>query len=42
MERPARLRGRRGRIKVRTEFRLLMMVHNLTKVYRHRMATVEA
>jgi transposase len=26
---------RRGRVKVRTEFRLLMMVHNLTKVYRH-------
>jgi transposase len=30
---------RRGRIKVRTEFRLLMMTHNLTKVYRHEIAT---
>ena len=33
---------RRGRIKVRTEFRLLMMAHNLTKVYRHRIATAGA
>ena len=33
---------RRGRVKVRTEFRLLMMAHNLTKVYRHRIATVGA
>ncbi|MBV8998842.1 MAG: transposase [Solirubrobacterales bacterium] len=33
---------RRGRIKVRTEFRLLMMSHNLTKVYRHQLATVGA
>jgi single stranded DNA-binding protein len=33
---------RRGRIKVRTEFRLLMMAHNLTKDYRHRIATVGA
>jgi hypothetical protein len=31
---------RRGRKKVRTEFRLLMMAHNLTKVYRHQIATV--
>ena len=29
---------RRGRIKVRTEFRLLMMAHNLTKVHRHHLA----
>jgi hypothetical protein len=33
---------RRGRIKVRTEFRLLMMTHNLTKVYRHEIATAGA
>ena len=33
---------RRGRVKVRTEFRLLMMTHNLTKVYRHQIATVGA
>ena len=33
---------RQGRIKVRTEFRLLMMAHNLTKVYRRRIATVGA
>ena len=33
---------RRGRMKVRTEFRLLMMTHNLTKVYRHQLATVGA
>ena len=30
---------RRGRVKVRTEFRLLMMTHNLTKAYRHQIAT---
>jgi transposase len=34
--------NRRGRMKVRTEFRLLMMVHNLTKVYRHQLAAVAA
>jgi transposase len=33
---------RRGRIKVRTEFRLLMMAHNLTKVHRRQIATVTA
>ena len=33
---------RRGRTKVRTEFRLLMMVHNLTKVYRHQIAALGA
>jgi hypothetical protein len=33
---------RRGRIKVRTEFRLLMMAHNLTKAHRHHIATVAA
>ena len=33
---------RRGRIKVRTEFRLLMMTHNLTKAYRHQIATMAA
>jgi transposase len=33
---------RRGRMKVRTEFRLLMMTHNLTKVYRHQIATMAA
>jgi transposase len=33
---------RRGRVKVRTEFRLLMMAHNLTKVHRHRLAAVGA
>jgi hypothetical protein len=33
---------RRGRIKVRTEFRLLMMAHNLTKVHRHQLTTVGA
>ncbi|MGZ6692578.1 MAG: transposase [Solirubrobacteraceae bacterium] len=33
---------RRGRIKVRTEFRLLMMAHNLTKVHRRQIATVAA
>jgi transposase len=29
---------RRGRTKVRTEFRLMMMAHNLTKVHRHHLA----
>ena len=33
---------RRGRVKVRTEFRLLMMTHNLTKAYRHQIATMGA
>jgi transposase len=33
---------RRGRVKVRTEFRLLMMAHNLTKVHRHQIATLAA
>ena len=33
---------RRGRKKVRTEFRLLMMAHNLTKLHRHQIATVGA
>ena len=33
---------RRGRMKVRTEFRLLMMAHNLTKVHRHHIATQAA
>ncbi|MBV9680226.1 MAG: transposase [Solirubrobacterales bacterium] len=33
---------RRGRIKVRTEFRLLMMAHNLTKAHRAQIATVAA
>lgn len=33
---------RRGRLKVRTEFRLLMMTHNLTKAYRHQIATMGA
>ena len=28
-------------MKVRTEFRLLMMTHNLTKAYRHRIAPSE-
>jgi transposase len=31
---------RRGRLKVRTEWRLLMMTHNLTKLHRHRLAPV--
>ena len=34
--------NRRGRIKVRTEWRLLMMTHNLAKVYRHQLATAGA
>jgi hypothetical protein len=33
---------RRGRIKVRTEWRLLMMTENLTKVHRHRLAALAA
>ena len=33
---------RRGRVKVRTEFRLLMMAHNLTKVHRHQLAAAGA
>src|SRR6188472_3489111 len=32
---------RRGRIKVHLEWRLLMMTHNLTKVHRHQLATME-
>ncbi len=31
---------RRGRSAVRTEWRLLMMTHNLTKLHRHQIATV--
>ena len=34
-----RRRHRRGRMTVRTEFRLLMMALNLTKVHRHQIAT---
>jgi transposase len=33
---------RRGRVKVRTEWRLLMMTYNLTKIHRHRLAAVGA
>jgi hypothetical protein len=33
---------RRGRTAVRTEWRLLMTTHNLTKLYRHQIATVGA
>ncbi|MGC1801900.1 MAG: transposase [Solirubrobacterales bacterium] len=33
---------RRGRTKVRLEWRLLMMTHNLTKVHRHQLTTVAA
>jgi len=33
---------RRGRIKVRTEWRLLMMTHNLTKIHRHQLAAAGA
>jgi len=33
---------RRGRTKVRLEWRLLMMTHNLTKVHRHQLPTVGA
>jgi hypothetical protein len=34
--------NRRGRIKVRTEWRLLMMTQNLGKLYRHQLATTGA
>jgi hypothetical protein len=30
---------RRGRAAVRTEWRLMMMTHNLTKLHRHQIAT---
>ena len=33
---------RRGRVKVRPEWQLLMMAHNLTKVHRHQPAAVGA
>jgi hypothetical protein len=33
---------RRGRTKVRLEWRLLMMTHNLAKVHRHQLAVVGA
>jgi hypothetical protein len=33
---------RRGRTAVRTEWRLLMATHNLTKLHRHQIATVAA
>jgi Transposase DDE domain len=33
---------RRGRTKVRLEWRLLMMTHNLNKIHRHRLAPIEA
>ena len=33
---------RRGRIKVRTEWRLLMMTHNLGKLHRHQLAAAGA
>jgi transposase len=33
---------RRGRTKVRLEWRLLMMTHNLTKIHRHQLAVVGA
>jgi transposase len=33
---------RRGRTAVRTEWRLLMMTHNLTKLHRHQIATARA
>ena len=33
---------RRGRTKVRTEWRLMMMTENLTKVHRHQIATARA
>jgi hypothetical protein len=33
---------RRGRTAVRTEWRLLMATHNLTKLHRHRLATAAA
>jgi hypothetical protein len=34
--------NRRGRVKVRTEGRLLMMTQNLAKVYRHQLAATGA
>jgi hypothetical protein len=33
---------RRGRVKVRTDWRLQMMTHNLTKLYTHQIATMAA
>jgi Transposase DDE domain len=33
---------RRGRVKVRTEWRLHMMTHNLTKLYNHQIASLAA
>ena len=33
---------RRGRTKVRLEWRLLMMTHNLVKVHRHQLAATAA
>jgi hypothetical protein len=33
---------RRGRTKVRLEWRLLMMAHNLNKVHRHQLTSVGA
>ena len=33
---------RRGRVKVRTEWRLHMMTHNLTKLYNHQKAALAA
>ena len=33
---------RRGRVKVRTEWRLLMTTHNLTKIHRHQLAAAGA
>ena len=33
---------RRGRSAVRTEWRLLMATHNLTKLHRHQLATATA
>ena len=33
---------RRGRTAVRTEWRLLMTTHNLTKLHRHRLAAIGA
>ncbi|MBV8711324.1 MAG: transposase [Solirubrobacterales bacterium] len=33
---------RRGRVAVRTEWRLLMATHNLAKLHRHQLATVGA
>ena len=33
---------RRGRVKVRTEWRLHTMTHNLTKLYNHQIASLAA